>query len=498
MSNKRPTIAELIDYEVLLLEEEHPPTPAALARDKAIRDQMSPELTGRWQILHVWMTTLKQTGARKLPGHIFNSYLFYAQNAVLAVALIAGTGTAGMLLPDSSESTVKIFGWILIFAFVPLLLLTSTIGLIVWSHLNAGMKQRSSGWQGPVARVISDKLLAKLQNTSVTQFRLWTKVLARIRRIYMPIIRAQAFTILQLFGVGFYGGALIYLILRARFTDMSFAWGSTIADDAGILRAMIRAVAWPSSWLSEIPSDDLISSSKIGADLISQSPINGALDNRRWWIFLAATVCTYGLVPRVIIYAAGKAVMWKYLAGLRFDDHASASLAHRITPNSQTNYGDKSGKTFSANAWEIRQSQTQTKSRIPCIIVKWRDVPFNRDHITAHVAIPYGLSATAVFDASGTIADQAQLLAALSSSSAPELIVILLDHWERPNRALNKLIRALRSQAHGRLTVLYAPVVEDPDVRLYPTPELTNWQQIIQQQDDLHTGLLADYEVANG
>ena len=105
MSNKRPTIAELIDYEALLLEEEHPPTPAALIRDKAIREQLSPGLTGRWQVLHAWMTTLKQTGTRKLPGDICSSYLLYLKIAVLSLALIAGSGTARLALMDSGKLT---------------------------------------------------------------------------------------------------------------------------------------------------------------------------------------------------------------------------------------------------------------------------------------------------------------------------------------------------------------------------------------------------------
>ena len=494
MSDKRPMLADLIDYEALLLDEENPPTEAALTRDRAIREHLAPGITQRWQVLHAWMTVLKQAGGRRLPGRACETYLTYAHLATLAASLIAGTGVARMVLHTGSEPKVYIFHWLLVFALVPMILTVVGVAFVLVSLIGRSRPAANASWQGPLARMMGDKFLSLLQSQAPRALpKSWMMISGRIRKLYMPLLRAQAFQLLQLFGVGFYGGALGYLLIRAMFTYMTFEWGTTIVDDMGFIRSLIHISASPYAWLVGAPSDNLIDATRIGALTATDSVTGGAADSRTWWTFLAASLVTYGLMPRVLMLVAGNLAIRHYLARLSFDDHASVSLARRLARETDGILTDHSIPSRNRPFWQRRTAPVPAKPRVPCLIVTWRDAPMTRDEITMNVALPYHLAPTSVLAISGTAADRATLQAALSGLEAPQLIVVILDHWERPNPALSKVIAAMRSVVNDRLTILYAPIVEDPLPRLNRLSELLPWQSVIQQQGDPHSGLLSDY-----
>jgi hypothetical protein len=494
MSDKRPTIAELIDYEMLLLDEETPPTEAVLTRDRVIREHLAPGISQRWQVLHAWMTVLKQADGRRLPGRACETYLTYAHLATLAAALMAGTGVARMILHSGTESKIDIFHWLLIFGLLPLVLTVVGGAVVLLSLIGRSRPSANASWQGPLARIMGDRFLSLLQRHAPRALaKSWIMTLGRIRKLYLPLLRAQAFQLLQVFGIGFYGGALVYLLIRAMFTYMTFEWGTTVVNDMGFIRSLIHISALPYAWLVGAPSDNLITATRIGALAATDSITSGSVDSRTWWTFLAASLVTYGLLPRVLMLVAGNLAVRHYLAGLTFDDHASVSLARRLARESDGTLTDHSVSRSITLFWKRRTAPVPAKPRVPCIIVSWRDVPMTRDEITMHVALPYHLAPTSVLAISGTATDRSALQTALSGPEAPQLMVVILDHWERPNPALSKVIAAMRSVVNDRLTILYAPIVEDPLPRLNRPSELLPWQSVIQQQGDPHSGLLSDY-----
>lgn len=494
MSDKRPTIADLIDYEALLLEEETPPTEAVLNRDRVIREHLAPGMSQRWQVLHAWMTVLKQAGGRRLPGRACETYLTYTHLATLAAAVMAGTGVARMVLHTSSEPKVYIFHWLLAFGLLPLVLNVVGVTLVLLSLIGRSRPTANASWQGPLARMMGDKFLSLLQSHGPRALpKSWITIPERIRILYLPLLRAQAFQLLQVFGVGFYGGALVYMLVRATFTYMTFEWGTTLVNDMGFIQSLIHISASPYAWLVGAPSDHLINATRIGALAATESVTGGAVDSRTWWTFLAASLVTYGLMPRVLMLVAGNLAIRRYLSRLTFDDHASVSLARRLARDSDGTLTDNATRSRNRPFWRTRTAPVPAKPRVPCIIVTWRDVPMTRDEITMHVALPYHLAPTSVLAISGTAADRSTLQAALSGPEAPQLIVVILDHWERPNPALSKVIAAMRSGVNDRLTILYAPIVEDPRPRLNKPSELLPWQSVIQKQGDPHSGLLSDY-----
>ena len=128
----------------------------------------------------------------------------------------------------------------------------------------------------------------------------------------------------QLFSVWFNIGVLAAVSYLISFSDLAFAWSTTLnLDSAGFHRAL-QALSWP--WHSvlpdAVPSPELIEISRYYRLEDGSLGASGAAPARAaqlggWWPFLLAAIVCYGLLPRLLTLL----VSW-----LRFRHHLSKAL----------------------------------------------------------------------------------------------------------------------------------------------------------------------------
>ncbi len=112
--------------------------------------------------------------------------------------------------------------------------------------------------------------------------------------------RWQAFALSQWLGLAFNSSALICALALVTFTDLAFAWSTTLAVDAGDVARITRLLALPFAGLAPlaVPDAALIESTRFSRieGISALPPSSGG-----WWPFVALAMLFWGVLPRVVL-----------------------------------------------------------------------------------------------------------------------------------------------------------------------------------------------------
>lgn len=115
----------------------------------------------------------------------------------------------------------------------------------------------------------------------------------------------------QVFGVAFNLAALGGCFYRILFSDVAFGWSTTLHLEPGALHGIVKALSAPWAWIfpDAVPTRELL-------ELTQYSHLEGKYLARAagerslhpwvvggWWPFLLLSVGTYGLLPRLAMFA---------------------------------------------------------------------------------------------------------------------------------------------------------------------------------------------------
>ena len=118
------------------------------------------------------------------------------------------------------------------------------------------------------------------------------------------------------FSVGIFASLLIVVLGK----DIAFVWSTTLQVDAHDFYRFVRILAAPWAWCcpDALPSQTLVEQSryfrlggKVSETMLSQASLLGA-----WWKFLALSVLSYAIFPRLLL------LLWGYLRYRRTLRHA--------------------------------------------------------------------------------------------------------------------------------------------------------------------------------
>jgi hypothetical protein len=158
-------------------------------------------------------------------------------------------------------------------------------------------------------------------------------VLKGKRALYGSVFFWPIFILAQAGGVGFNLGALGATLLRVAGRDLAFGWESTIQLTSQTVYQIVQAVALPWTWFVPAhlahPTLQQIEGSKI---ILKEGIYHLATtDLVSWWPFLSLAHVFYGLLPRVILLAAGKLALARALFHPNFNHAACERLMNRMT-----------------------------------------------------------------------------------------------------------------------------------------------------------------------
>ena len=233
-----------------------------------------------------------------------------------AVAVLAGFGAALAVLGDGGRpvNVLWALGGLLGFHLLSLTAWFVALGL------TGG---RSGGVPGKLWQAIAARLAAGGNAEAVGRARLRLHARGRLERWWLGAV-THGFWLMLLLGMllGLLGG----LALRRY----GFVWETTILP-ATVFEGVVASLGWLPSLLGfPVPDADLVRAS---GDVVLASEAA----RRTWSMWLVGCLLTYGLLPRLGLWAL---CSWKVAAGRRRlrlypDDPAFSGLAERLAPPSE-------------------------------------------------------------------------------------------------------------------------------------------------------------------
>jgi hypothetical protein len=108
----------------------------------------------------------------------------------------------------------------------------------------------------------------------------------------------------QLFAVWFNLGVLAALFYLISFSDLAFAWSTTLSLDNAVFHRALLALSWPWHGLfpDAVPGAELVAVSRyyrLEEGSLTAAPALAA-QLGGWWPFLVAAIVCYGLLPRLL------------------------------------------------------------------------------------------------------------------------------------------------------------------------------------------------------
>ena len=255
-------------------------------------------------LLMAWLDALRRTEAH-LPGHPLSAVYRLQIVLLVLLGLAVGWGAAAAVYSYDGSRPVNVVQVLAVFVGAQLLLLLP-LGVVMLpqrlTRLVPGFiaVQEALAWFSPgqlirlLARWLPEKIRQPL--TSATHSGSpQSRQLGRVQK-WAVLFPAQAFAIA--FNLGALAGCL-YLI---TFSDLAFAWSTTLEPNPEQVHRLtgILSSPWAGFVPDAVPSLDLIRETLY----YRQTGVSEVSDPSRWgqwWPFLVASMITYGLLPRLFL-----------------------------------------------------------------------------------------------------------------------------------------------------------------------------------------------------
>ncbi len=354
----------------------------AARRDRVLYlTKIEPELAGATEVpprvlARRWLTVRRLQHSREqgetetaLPGAVWRE--LFALGTVLAMVfgLLSGVGLAAPFLLYAGTRPINVSGYIGVFVLAQMALIVLQLLLFSYRWLR-GRRLEQSVLYGLAGRLLM-RAIDGLRNLAFRRMsgrqRLdFAALLGGLRqhRETAPLLVWPAFLLVQLAGVGFNLGVLGTTLSRVVFADVAFGWQSTLQLSAETVAGLVRWMALPWSWalpdavaypgLAQVEGSQMILKEGIRhlatGDLVS------------WWPFLCLCVFFYGLLPRLLLFAAGLVQQRRALDRLSFAGRETARLVRRmLTPRVDT-VGRRGPGEATASAWPLPAASEEMAS----------------------------------------------------------------------------------------------------------------------------------------
>jgi hypothetical protein len=363
----RWTVADLIDLEYFLDADEqmlHEGTAARSAlteRDRTLYlNRIAPAVTTtrphttlhRRRSLRRWLRERRAAERPErrllLPGRIFAQALRLTTLGLAVLGFLIGIGAASALLSYDGHRPINVALYIFFLVFVQFLFMG--VGTVAWLVRRArplGQAVRDLSLLGRLIRPLVTRVSHWLmrQHLAATRQDVNDRTATQVGRLrsqfalygsvsFLPILIPA-----QVFGVAFNLGVILTTLWLEWFTDLGFGWQTALDLSPQFIHDLARAVSAPWGWLFGegvgYPSLEQVAGSRI----LLKDPLSllDADHLRSWRWFLVLAVCTYGLLPRLLLLGASLLTQRHLLERQPFTQGRTQALyARLLTPMVQT------------------------------------------------------------------------------------------------------------------------------------------------------------------
>jgi len=440
-------LAELIDFEVQLASDRDRPDDELVARDReiALRWQDEPkapsDLVARWLASLRRGTTTPTVGERVARAQVMANWIIFVVFGLIGVAV------ALAVLQFTGDHPINVLVVLGVFVLLQVINLLATIAAFVWSRFSPGFLGRF-----PLGALIR-RLIVRMVGVEDTG-----RFLAR-RSLYAGVERWVMFRAMQVGAVAFNVGALATFIAAVSFTDLAFAWSTTLQVGAEGLQRFCEVLAAPwRLWLPDaVPTLDLVSATQYFR--LDSAYVNAPAGARArdvafaggWWPFLLMCLLVYGLLPRLLLVVWASLGMNGALRKLPFDTPDEAEIIARLTtPEVRRVHQNDPGNVAPLGAGHQPLGRPQRFSKDgPAIAVRWRDAEISDDAFSNRLRERFGaVVEEPIANAGGHDHGEDQaLLERIEVGEQP--VVVVAEPWNAPDRAFKRFVHSLRENGHS-------------------------------------------------
>ena len=354
----------------------------AARRDRVLYlTKIEPELAGATEVpprvlARRWLTVRRLQHSREqgeaetvLPGAVWRELFALGTVLALVFGLLSGVGLVAPFLLYAGTRPINVSGYIGVFVLAQMGFLVLQLLLFSYRWLRGRRLEQSVlyGLAGRLLmRAIDGLRTLAFRRLSGRQRLDFAALLGGLRqhRETAPLLVWPAFLLVQLAGVGFNLGVLGATLSRVVFADVAFGWQSTLQLSAETVAGLVRWMALPWSWALPdgvaYPGLDQVE----GSQMILKEGIRHLAtgDLVSWWPFLCLCVFFYGLLPRLLLFAAGLVQQRRALDRLSFAGRETARLVRRmLTPRVDT-VGRREPGEVAPSAWPLPAASEEMAS----------------------------------------------------------------------------------------------------------------------------------------
>ena len=483
------TLAELFDLEVQIMKDHELEPDELRRRDRKIGQQLEHKKSDRQELFLGWLSRV-QPSRHPSPGQFFETGYRWLGRFLLLFGLLTGSGTAASVLAYDGSKPVNVVNFLAIIVGVQLItifffLLYSLPGSIKKYIPGSGefynfIRELSYLFSRLIGKII-DHLPAKQLNKT------WSDLqqLKVRQKLYGSVEKWLVVSLTQRFGLGFNLGALVTCLYLIAFSDLAFAWNTTLDISNKTFHRTVHTIAlpWSSVFPDATPSLELVQISRyyrledqyISAP--SGTDISPALIVGKWWRFLVLSLITYGLFPRLFIFLLSKLKLKRALSRLPLNSADFESLYDRLTrPLLETRSLDFD-EAISTRSIDFSPPTKIKPKGNSCIIIKWGDPEIENNQLAELIKNRFGWAIDSILIAGSLDYEGTDLatINAVRKQRGADPILILAESWEAPDAALQLFLKQLREKLSKDHHIIIA-LINRTDRNGWKSPSQIEWQ----------------------
>jgi len=291
----------------------------------------------------------------------------------------------------------------------------------------------------------------------------------------------------QVFGVAFNLGALATCLYLVTFSDLAFAWSTTLQPDPARVHRLTAALSLPWGWLAPgaVPSEPLIRETLYYRQA-GVPPEASAVHWGQWWPFLVASMITYGLLPRCGLWLLAK---WRFGGAVSrafLDMPGVAAIWDRLTSQwitTQATGPESESAPTGSEALVVpeRSGASHAREAREVLVVDWGGVGLPAQEVNERLSAGRAGRVRAVRQAGGrsTMEADAAVVREAAQGSEDLGVTVLVKSWEPPVLEALDFVSDLRKAMGPRRLLVVCPVGLGQGGRPQPpaAPDLERWER---------------------
>ena len=463
---RTPSLGDVLDLARQLAHDEDTSGPSLRHRDREVgRDLAHLEDQPLRQALG-WLQRVRTPDDEQRVGRV-NALHRLGLTTLTAAGLAAGWGGANVVFFYDGTHPVNIIHVLAVFALAPLVLLLGFgVGLlparIVRRVPGLGAVQDGLSLLSPgrVQHLLARRLPQSFRDTLAG----WLGRGQAHQRLFGRVDRWLMTHSSQVFALSFHVGALAAAVYLVVFSDLAFAWSTTLQQTpADLLRwTDTLSAPWAWAWSDARPSAALIEHTRyfrLGDGSFPDAPSPVGLGG--WWPFLVMSMAVYGILPRLLTLLLAR---WRLHTALR---HAMLHLPGLDEVRMRLNWAlvetqaEEPDDDGSLEPGEPTPTVGATSGGVEAVALVWAGAVTGREAGAERLRTTLGATVSSWHEAGGasTTTDDAAVLTALAD--APGVILVLVKAWEPPMAELHDFLRDLRASAGQGRSVHVLPLGPD-------------------------------------